>query len=380
MNTTIFTNLSRYRHELRAGFFSAVYFNRTKQITETIDKNRQVTMQIFQRNDHATLFGIQECLDLFSIAAGWFTDRKKAEVLFKQYQLNPSLQIEQQLDGLWQSAKKEMQIVCLPDKSVISANEPVMHITGPYSAFAHLESIYLGILARRTMIATNTANCKKAAGTKQLLFFADRFDYFLNQPGDGYSALQNGCSAVCTDAMGSLSHKLGMGTIPHALIAFNNGDTLKAAEQFSQTYPEIPLIILVDYANNSVKTALELAKHMGKKLWGIRLDTAATMTDVSCQQATNSQAHTGVHPHLVKTVRQALNHQGYKDIHIIVSGGFTAERIQQFEQEHTPVDAYGIGSSLLKGNFDFTADIVKVNEKKQAKSGREYRENPRFQT
>jgi nicotinate phosphoribosyltransferase len=43
-----------------------------------------------------------------------------------------------------------------------------------------------------------------------------------------------------------------------------------------------------------------------------------------------------------------------------------------------PVDAYGVGSSLLRGANDFTADVVMVDGKPVAKVGREYKPNPRL--
>ena len=36
---------------------------------------------------------------------------------------------------------------------------------------------------------------------------------------------------------------------------------------------------------------------------------------------------------------------------------------------------YGVGSSLLRGTIDFTADIVEVENKKIAKVGRKYKRN-----
>ena len=56
-----------------------------------------------------------------------------------------------------------------------------------------------------------------------------------------------------------------------------------------------------------------------------------------------------------------------------MSGGFNEEKIKYFEKNITPVDIYGVGSSLLKGNNDFTADIIKVENKNIAKYGRDYK-------
>ncbi len=63
----------------------------------------------------------------------------------------------------------------------------------------------------------------------------------------------------------------------------------------------------------------------------------------------------------------------------MASGGFDAERIRRFEEAGVPVDAYGVGSWLLQGTNDFTADVVRVNGVPCAKVGREERPNPRLE-
>ena len=64
---------------------------------------------------------------------------------------------------------------------------------------------------------------------------------------------------------------------------------------------------------------------------------------------------------------------------IVVSGGFTVEKIREFEEHDVPVDAYGVGSSLIRGSNDFTGDIVITDGQPSAKVGRHYRPNPRLE-
>ena len=87
---------------------------------------------------------------------------------------------------------------------------------------------------------------------------------------------------------------------------------------------------------------------------------------------------TGVIPQLVWNVRRALDREGFTHVKIVVSGGFTVEKIRAFEEAGVPVDSYGVGSSLFGGRFDFTADIVEVDGRPQSKRGREYHPNPRL--
>ena len=64
---------------------------------------------------------------------------------------------------------------------------------------------------------------------------------------------------------------------------------------------------------------------------------------------------------------------------IVVSGGFDVEKIARFERAHVPVDAYGVGSSLIRGENDFTADVVMTDGRFSAKVGRRYRPNARLE-
>jgi nicotinate phosphoribosyltransferase len=66
-------------------------------------------------------------------------------------------------------------------------------------------------------------------------------------------------------------------------------------------------------------------------------------------------------------------------VRIVASGGFDAARIDEFETAGVPVDAYGVGSSLIRGDNDFTADIVTVEGRPCAKFGRGISPNPRLE-
>ena len=93
---------------------------------------------------------------------------------------------------------KKLTLKSLADGDLVSAWETVLTIEGDYSSFAHLETLFLGILARRSRIATNMNRAVTAAAGKPVLFFAPRFDYFLNQEGDGYAAKVGGAAGVPT--------------------------------------------------------------------------------------------------------------------------------------------------------------------------------------
>jgi nicotinate phosphoribosyltransferase len=261
--------------------------------------------------------------------------------------------------------------------------ETVLSIEGPYEAFAHLETIYVGILARRTRVCSNVRSAIEAARPKPVLFLGARHDHFAMQPGDGYSALVAGAHAVSTEAQGAFwpSAKL-VGGAPHALIAAFDGDTALATRHFADAIgPGVDIIALVDYSNDAVTTSLAVARALEGRLWGVRLDTPETLVDASVQPMMGRFPPTGVNPQLVWNVRNALDAEGFGDVKIVASGGFTATRIRAFEDEGVPVDAYGIGGSAVVGGrrYDFVADVVSVDGQPRARVGRQQRPNARLE-
>jgi nicotinate phosphoribosyltransferase len=276
----------------------------------------------------------------------------------------------------------DLTVHALYDGDEIKPWETVMTIEGPYDAFSHLETLYVGVLARRTRVGTNTRLVVEAARPKEVMFFPARHDHWLVQTGDGYAAHIAGAIGVSTDAQASWWGSEGIGTVPHALIAAYGGDTVLAARKFAQYMPEsVRLITLVDFENDSVGTSVAVARALGNKLYGVRLDTASTMVDRSIFPQMGIFDPRGVNPQLVWNVRQALDAGGFGRVKIVVSGGFTVEKIREFEEAGVPVDAYGVGSSLFRnqGKYDFTADVVMVEGKPQGKAGRAYRPNPRLE-
>ena len=116
--------------------------------------------------------------------------------------------------------------------------------------------------------------------------------------------------------------------------------------------------VLVDFENNSVETALAVARALGDRLWGVRLDTSENLVDFSLVAEMGDFKPAGVNERLVRKVRDALDGDGFERVKIVASGGFTVEKIREFERLGVPVDAYGVGSSLIRGANDFTGDVV----------------------
>ena len=340
--------------KIRSGYYSDSYFVLAKELLEAEGRHPEVTMQVFAKRA-GLLGGIDEALAILRLCAG---DRG---------------------DGTWRDGWPDLRVRALGEGERIEPWETVLTIEGDYTLFAHLETVYLGTLARRSLVMTNVRRVVEAARDKPILFFPARHDHWLVQTGDGWAAHVAGAIGVSTDAQASWWGGRGVGTVPHALIAAYGGDTVAAVRDFCRRFgDDVNVVVLVDFHNDSVADAVAVADALGDRLWGVRLDTSKRLVDVALQNGPDAERLSGVTPELVLTVREALDAAGHEQVQIVVSGGFDAERIERFEQRETPVDSYGVGSALLRGAFDFTADVVELDGRPAGKAGRELRPNSRL--
>ncbi len=334
--------------KLRTGYYSDAYFTSTKSLLEAEGRRPDVVLQVFQKRD-AVLGGIDEALAILELCAG------------------------REGPAGWEGGRGALEVRALFEGDEIAPREPVLQVAGDYGLFCHLETVLLGPMARRTLVMRNVREVVEAARGKPIMYFPARHDHWLVQTGDGWAAHVAGAIGVSTDAQASWWGGRGIGTVPHGLIAAYGGDTVAAARAFAARYAaEMNVTVLVDWENDSVRTALAVADALGPELWGVRLDTSEAMTDVALQgvEAAEGERLTGVNARLVHAVRDALDAAGHEAVRIVVSGGFDAERIRTFEAAGVPVDAYGVGSSLIRGQNDFTADVVRVDGRPCAKVGR----------
>jgi len=229
--------------KMRAGWYTDAYFNHARAALVEDGRHPNVVMQVFQKR-HAYLGGMDEAIAILKLCADTFAD---------------------------------LTVHALYDGDSIEPHETVMTIEGDYTAFAHLETVYLGTLARRTLITTNTVNVLRAANGKPVIFMPARHDHHRVQTGDGYAAYVAGQIVgapigVTTEEQASWWGGSGIGTVPHALIAAYGGDTVAAATRFAEwASDDMNVTVLVDFENDSVRTALEVAHALGPRLWGVRL-------------------------------------------------------------------------------------------------------------
>jgi nicotinate phosphoribosyltransferase len=176
--------------KMREGYYTDAYFNHTRDALLADGRRPRVVMQVFQREE-AMLGGVDESIAVLKLCShDW--DALTVHALYDGDRVGP-----------WES---------------------VLTIEGDYTLFAHLETVYLGVLTRRTLITTNVERVVKAAGGKPIIFMPARHDHHRVQTGDGYAAYVAGAMVgqsigVTSDAQASWWGGRGVGTVPHALIA-----------------------------------------------------------------------------------------------------------------------------------------------------------------
>src|ERR1043166_2384310 len=144
--------------KMRAGWYTDAYFDHARATLLADGRHPRVVVQVFQKH-HSWLGGMDEAIAILRLCSHDY-------------------------DGL------EIRALYAGDK--IEPYEPVMPIEGDYTAFAHLETAYLGTLARRTLITTNVVHVLEAANGKPIIFMPARHDHHRIQTGDGYAAFVAG--------------------------------------------------------------------------------------------------------------------------------------------------------------------------------------------
>ena len=351
------------------------YFIRSKKILAEENINPVVVMQVFIRDGPGKIYGIDEAIQII-----------------KRY------------------AKGNVSVYGLSEGSYYDSNETIMHITGNIQDIIELETMYLGVITSATTkkndnididtdeIKKNAIQIRKLVPDKELIYFGARHWHYSMDAKISSACIDGGFDSCSTDIgaeSSGLGHDKGIGTIPHALvIAFGSrygkkDACLKATMAFDKHIEKYAKrIALIDTFNKEIDDSLSVAKNI-KNLYGIRIDTAGELVGQRDCTKTHLIGTTikkywtgkGVTVELVRTIRECLDKNGFKDIKIVLSSGFgDIEKIKAFvdgERKYGRLfDSLGIGS-IFSARYA-TADIVKVDGKEFSKAGRMFKANDRM--
>lgn len=249
---------------------------------------------------------------------------------------------------------KNVDVEGLKEGSIFFEDEPILTIKGHYMDFGMLETPLLGFICQASGIATKAARCRIAAGDRTLLSFGARRMYPLLSPMIDRSAFIGGMDGVSVIKSAEVLDEEPRGTMPHALILIL-GDTVEAAKAFDKyTDKDIDRVVLIDTFQDEKFETLRVAEELKDKLFAVRVDT-----------------HSSRRGNLLKICRELrweLDTRGYNHIKIFVSGGIDEEKILELNPF---VESYGVGTSVSNApTLDYSMDIVSIDGKPLAKKGK----------
>src|SRR5215203_2910877 len=257
-------------------------------------------------------------------------------------------EVAQLLEGV------EVEARAVPEGTICRPNEPVLTLSGPYSAFAEHETAILGFLCQASGVATGAARCRLAAGERRVVSFGARRMHPAITPMIERAAYLGGCDGVAVELA---ARRLGIpasGTLPHAL-ALILGSTAAAAKAFDEVIaPDVRRTILVDTFDDEKFGALIAARAIPDSIYAVRLDTPGNRR--------------GDFRDLMREVRWELDRNGFEHVKIFASGGIDVEYILHLN----PVcDAYGVGGAIADAPMiDYSLDIVEVAGEDRSKRGK----------
>jgi nicotinate phosphoribosyltransferase len=248
----------------------------------------------------------------------------------------------------------KVNVRTMREGTIFRAFEPIMEIEGMYTDFGLYETSVLGLLCQASGVATKAARCKKAAGDRRVISFGARRMHPVIAPMVERNAFIGGCDGVSVVMNAELIGEEPSGTMPHALILIM-GDTVEATKAFDEVIQHnVKRVSLIDTFNDEKIEAIRVAEALGRKLFGVRLDTPSSRR--------------GDFQKIIEEIRWELNLRGFGHVQIFVSGGLDEKRILNL---NPVVDAYGVGTSITNARvIDFAMDIIEIEGKPLAKRGK----------
>ena len=242
----------------------------------------------------------------------------------------------------------------VPEGTICRPQEPILTLSGPYSAFGEHETAILGLLCQASGVATGAARCRLAAGEKPVISFGARRMHPAVTPMIERAAYLGGCDMVAVDLA---VERLGIpatGTTPHALVLIL-GSTAEAASAFDEVMaPGVPRTIIIDTFDDEKFGSLLAARAIPDSISAIRMDTPGNRR--------------GDFLDLMREVRWELDRNGFEHVKIFASGGIDVEYILHLN----PIcDAYGVGGAIADAPMiDYSLDIVEVDGEDRSKRGK----------
>ena len=226
---------------------------------------------------------------------------------------------------------------------IVFPNEPILRVEGNMLEAQIVETLLLNILNFQSLVATRAARIRTVAGNKVLSDFGLRRSQALGGYHAARAAVVGGFNSTSNVKAGCDFGIPVAGTMAHSFIQSYDSE-LAAFRDFAEKRPAncVLLVDTYDTLRSGVPNAIIIGKEMeqrGEKLSGIRLDS-------------------GDLAYLSKQARKMLDEGGLQHVTITASNQLDEYVIKSLQEQQAPIDAFGVGTSLVTCPPDAALDGV----------------------
>ncbi len=222
--------------------------------------------------------------------------------------------------------------------SVVFANEPLLRVEGEIGQCQLLESLLLNTVNYQTLVATKAARLVTAAAGRPVIEFGLR-----RAPGPDGSlsaarAAYIGGTAATSNLLAARTFNIpASGTMAHSWV-MTFGSEREAFRRYAQLYPDrcVLLVDTYDTLGSGIPNAIAVFKSLPRRpgqIWAVRLDS-------------------GDLDYLSRQARQAFDAAGLSEVSIYASNELDEQIIEQLVARGAPIDAWGVGTSLVSAQGD----------------------------
>ena len=232
-------------------------------------------------------------------------------------------------------------VYAVPEGTPVFANEPLIEVVAPLPQAQYVETLVMNLITVETAIASKAARLYTAADGRSVVDFGARRAH-------GMDAAVRGARAAWIAGLAGTSNVLAaqrygippVGTMAHSYVQAH--DTEEGAfEHFARRFPGTTLLVDTYDTLEGVRKVIELATRPDDpvRIGAVRLDSGDLAS-------------------LARDARRMLDEAGLTNVRIFASGGLDEEQVAALIEGGAPIDAFGIGTSLMVSEDAPALDIV----------------------
>jgi nicotinate phosphoribosyltransferase len=226
------------------------------------------------------------------------------------------------------------EVVGYPEGELYFPGSPVLSVTGTFAEAVLLETLALSVLNHDCAIASAAARMVAAAGNRPLIEMGSRRTHEESAVAAARAAYLAGFASTSNLEAGRRYGIPTTGTAAHAFVLLHDDEAQAFASQVAASGAKTTLLVDTYDITRGIERAVAAA---GPELGAIRIDS-------------------GDLGELARQAREQLDRLGAKATRVVLSGDLDEYAIAALRAE--PVDAYGVGTSLVTGSGAPTAGMV----------------------